>query len=87
MATSVPSIPPPNFDPFENGAPATGNGAHEQIPEPTTSQQVEQLHSSGESAATISAVLGVPQTQVDSALGITSAPITPTGPTAISIQA
>jgi hypothetical protein len=84
MATSIPSIPPLNSDPFENGSPAAANGPHARIPEPTTSEQVEQLQSSGESASAIAAALAMPVAQVDSDLGITSTPITLTG---ISIKA
>jgi hypothetical protein len=84
MATSIPSIPPPNLDPFENGTSAAASVTHQQIPELTTSQQVEQLQSSGESASAIAAALAMPVAQVDSDLGITS---TPTAPTTVSIQA
>ena len=39
---------------------------------PTATQQIHQLASSGESASLIASSLGVPVSQVDSALGITS---------------
>ena len=49
--------------------PSNARGA---VTKPTASQQIQELASAGESAALIASSLGVPVSQVDSALGITS---------------
>jgi hypothetical protein len=73
MASSVPGILPPTFDPFQNNQQSQADGSAEQIPQPTIEEQAEQLQASGQSAGAISVVLGIPLTQVDADLGITAA--------------
>jgi hypothetical protein len=66
MSLSISAIAP-TLDP-----PVSSSTTKEPAVKPTASQQIQALASGGQSAAAIASSLGLPISQVDSTLGITS---------------